>query len=119
MGCELIIVKLRIISGEHLDLLNDDDGDVLDELLGDVSISTLNPHYTSVQLNVSTKHILVHTYELTKESILSLETELYQNIIMLLKKLKGRDGRFIHTIKVSRTGSYIKTSENTIILNVG
>ena len=80
-----------------------------------------------LNLNVSTKNMSVYTPETMKESVLSLETELYTKIMETIDKVKGSGWsiyRFnkiyivLHTNKTPRAGSYIKTPENIIILNV-
>ena len=62
-----------------------------------------------------------------QEPVLPSETALHQTINDASEKIKGQAGRFIHMInhisyytilKVAGPGSYIKTPENTSILNV-
>ena len=111
-------------------MLNDDSDDddiMMEEIIDTPVTGTVGTRYLFVKINVSTKTIIVHTHELMNKSVLSLITELHKTTIKAIQKVEGsgwaifRFDKLYHTLHintVSRTGSYIKTPENTNILNV-
>ena len=82
-----------------------------------------------LKLKETTKHLVVHTHELLKQAMLSMEvrTEIATKVYDAIEKVKGSGWSIYgfdklcsiaHSLKVPRTGSYIKTPEHTVILNV-
>ena len=84
-------------------------------------------NYIFKHMIASTKGITVYTPDTMKETILSLESELNRKVFDAIANAVGSgwaiyqyNKMFItsFTDKTARSGSYIKTPENIIILNV-
>ena len=74
-----------------------------------------------MKLNASTKSLAVYTHDLTHESVLSLEYELHIKNDATVKKVSiyryDKLYSILHTFKVQRACSSIKTPESTIVQN--
>ena len=69
-------------------MLTDDNDGILDEVVDKAFNPILGPEHRCWKLDVSTKHIVVHTHELMKGSII-LETKPHSSIITAIETVTG------------------------------
>ena len=117
VGCDFTLFKPKPRGDMNMFFFNDDEE----------STASVRGNYMCKNLNVSTKHIRVYTPETLKETILSSEDELDKKITKAIEDAGGSGWTIYQfnklyivlcTSQTPRAGSYIKTTETAIILNV-